>query len=101
MKNPIEVLKKELKLHSEMHSKLAKLKKKFDKEVSVIGKKFNKEIAKLEKTAAKKKVKLEDQVRLWKKGGYEGLVAKVRKSTDTVMNEIRKDYRLAVDKLRK
>ncbi len=101
MKNPIEVLKKELKLHSEMHGKLAKLKKKFDKEVTVIGKKFNKELVKLEKTAAKKKVKLEDQVRVWKKGGYEGLVTKLRKSTDSVMQEIRKDYKLAVDKLRK
>jgi hypothetical protein len=101
MKNPIEILKKELKLHSEMHGKLAKLKKKFDKEVDIIGKKFSKELTKLEKQAAKKKVKIEDQLSVWKKGGYEGLVNKLRKSTDTVMQEIRKDYKLAVDKLKK
>lgn len=101
MKNPIELLKKELKLHSDMHKEMAKLKKKFDKEVDVIGKKFSKELTKLEKKAVKKKVKIEDQLAVWKKGGYEGLVAKLRKSTDSVMNEIRKDYKLAVDKLKK
>lgn len=101
MKNPIEIFKKEWTLHSEMHTKIEKLRKKFDKEMDVIGKKFSAELVKLEKQAAKKKVKIEDQLAVWKKGGYEGIVAKLRKSTDTVMQEIRKDYKLALGKLKK
>ena len=101
MKNPIEIFKKEWALHSEMHVKIGKLRKKFDKEMDVIGKKFSKELTKLEKQAAKKKVKIEDQLTIWRKGGYEGLVTKLRKSTDTVMQELRKDYKQAVGKLKK
>lgn len=101
MKNPIDIFKKEWALHSEMHDKIGKLRKKFDKEMDVIGKKFGKELTKLEKKAAKKKLKIEDQLSVWKKGGYEGLVSKLKKSTDAVMNEIRKDYKLAIGKLKK
>lgn len=101
MKNPIQNLFKEWHLDSEMYAELTKIRKKFDKEFHAISKKFSKEITALEKKAKGKKVKIEEEITLWKKGGYEKTVRELKKKADGVIKELKAEYKTAMDKLKK
>ncbi|WKZ33269.1 MAG: hypothetical protein QY316_02365 [Thermodesulfobacteriota bacterium] len=100
MKNPIEKILKRSSITSEMYHKLSKLRCRLDKDMDAIGKKFKKDLAKAEKIA-KKKLKAAEQLKVWKKGGYEKLASKVQKKADALMRAAKKDYKLALAKLRK
>lgn len=100
MKNPIEKILKRSSITSEMYHKLSKLRCRLDKDMDAIGKKFKKDLAKAEKIA-KKKLKAAEQLKVWKKGGYEKLARKVQKRADALIKAAKKDYKLAMAKLRK
>lgn len=100
MKNPVEKILKKSSITSEMYHKLSKLRCRLDKDMDAIGKKFRKDLARAEKLA-KKKLRAADQLKLWKKGGYEKLASKVHKKADALMKQVKKEYRLAMAKLGK
>ncbi len=86
-------------LEASLYHNLAEARKKFGRECSNIGAKFKKEIAVVERQL-KKKLKQAEQLKIWKGKGYERLLNDVRKKSDASMKKARKNYKLALARIK-
>lgn len=98
MKNPIKRIFRKTALMDKVFDEIAGIRRGLDKELGKLGRQLRKEASSLEKRA--RKLDLKGEFERIRKTGFDALSRDLRKRADRAIEEIRKDYKAAIKKIR-
>lgn len=98
MRNPLKRILRKPSLKDKVFDEISDIRKGLDKELSRVSKELRKQAASLEKRA--RKLNLKGEFERLSKTGFNALTKDLRKRSDKAVEEIRKDYKAALKRIK-